>query len=160
MSADIQRSPETVCEINASDDLSVSPGIEVSTTSIPISADSIILSPDNKASLPSNNASIAPLATIPENSHVCDSAATPENFLTLSSLPVGSRLILRCRKDWRDATITAIEPDKIVLSVGAPTGRTYRVRRPHDAPLSLDGSIPVLGEGAWRIGLARYDCRW
>jgi hypothetical protein len=134
VSADIQRSPETVHESVASGDLSVSPDI---------------------------NLSVASTATIPESStHVSHHDATPENFLTLSSLPLGSHLVLRCRKDWRDATITAIEPEKIVLSVGAPTGRTYRVRRPHDAPVFLDGSIPVLGEGAWRIGLARYDCRW
>lgn len=75
-------------------------------------------------------------------------------------MPIGARLILRCRKDWRTATIAAITPDKIVLSVASPSGHTYRVRRPLDEPLSLDGSIPVLGGGCWRAGLARYDVRW
>lgn len=79
---------------------------------------------------------------------------------TLASLPVGARLILRCRRDWRDATVVAISPEAITLSVRSPSGRTYRIRRPSDSLLSFDGSIPVLGEGAWRAGLARYDMRW
>ena len=79
---------------------------------------------------------------------------------TLSSLPTGARLILRCRKDWRDATIAAINPETITLSVISPTGRTYRLRRPATSPLSFDGPIPILGEGHWRTGLARYDTRW
>ena len=89
-----------------------------------------------------------------------DSSPLTENILLLSSLPIGARLILRCRKDWRDATITGIMPDGVILSVGAPSGRTHRVRRPLDASLSLDGPIPVLGEGSWRAGLVRYDVRW
>ena len=80
--------------------------------------------------------------------------------LTLAALPLGAHLILRCRKDWRGATIVRLSPEAITLSVGAPTGRTYRVRRPPDSPLSLDGSIPVLGSGSWRVCLVHYDRRW
>jgi hypothetical protein len=88
-------------------------------------------------------------------------SAPDEQPLTLAALPVGAHLILRCRKDWRDATIIAVSLETITLSVGAPRGRTYRVRRPHDAPLSFEGAIPILGaEGAWRSGFARYDTRW
>lgn len=83
-----------------------------------------------------------------------------ENGLTLSALPIGARLILRCRKDWRDATIVTITPEAITLSIGAPSGRTYRVKRPPDALLTFDGTIPVLGEGSWRVGFASYDRRW
>jgi hypothetical protein len=83
-----------------------------------------------------------------------------ENGLTLSALPIGARLILRCRKDWRDATIVAVSLEAITLSIGAPSGRTYRVKRPPDALLTFDGTIPVLGEGSWRAGFARYDMRW
>jgi hypothetical protein len=84
----------------------------------------------------------------------------PSAQLKLAALPVGARLILRCRKDWRDATVVAASIESITLSVGSPTGRTYRVRRSPDSPLSLDGSIPVLGEGSWRAHFARYDARW
>ena len=87
------------------------------------------------------------------------SAIKPE-AVTLGSLPVGARLILRCRADWRTATVAAFEAERVVLSVASPTGHTYRVRRPHDAALAFDGCLPVLGEGCWRAGLARYDVRW
>jgi hypothetical protein len=86
--------------------------------------------------------------------------ATRTEAPTLGSLPVGARLILRCRADWRTATIAAIEGERVVLNVASPTGHTYRVRRPPDAALSFDGHLPVLGQGCWRAGLARYDVRW
>ena len=81
---------------------------------------------------------------------------------TLGSLPVGARLILRCRADWRAATVASFETDlgRVVLNVASPGGHTYRVRRPADAALAHDGHFPVLGEGRWRAGLARYDVRW
>lgn len=81
---------------------------------------------------------------------------------TLGSLPLGARLILRCRKDWRAAAVCAFEPElgRVVLLVASPSGHTYRLRRPADSPLTLDGLIPVLGEGHWRSGLVRYDLRW
>ena len=88
-----------------------------------------------------------------------DSTAS-ENILTLGSLAVGARLVLRCRKDWRDATVVARTPEEVTLAVGSPSGHTYRVRRPIDSPLTLDGPIPVLGAGSWRAGRARYDLRW
>ena len=82
--------------------------------------------------------------------------------MTLGSLPVGARLILRCRADWRAAAVAGFEPElgRVVLSVASPGGHTYRVRRPFDSPLAHDGHLPVLGEGQWRAGLARYDLRW
>ena len=83
-----------------------------------------------------------------------------EKSLTLGDLPLGARLILRCRKDWRDAVVAAISLEEVTLSVSSPSGHTYRVRRPPDSILSLDGSIPVLGEGCWRSGRVRYDVRW
>ena len=81
---------------------------------------------------------------------------------TLGALPVGARLILRCRADWRAATVASFQHDlgRVVLNVASPTGHTYRVRRPADSPLKYDGHLPVLGEGQWRAGLARYDVRW
>lgn len=82
-------------------------------------------------------------------------------MLTLGALPVGAHLILRCRKDWRDASVVSIALDVVTLSVGSPSGRTYRVRRPAEAALTLEGSIPILGVGGgWRAGRARYDARW
>lgn len=82
------------------------------------------------------------------------------NSQQLAALPLGAHLILRCRKDWRDATVVRLSLENVTLSVCAPSGRTYRVRRPPDSLLSFHGSIPVLGKGSWRTGLARYDTRW
>lgn len=97
-------------------------------------------------------------------SHAIDTAVTAAAATpTLGALPLGAHLVLRCRKDWRTATVIRIELEKITLSVSSPTGRTYRMRRPPDAPLTFEGSIPLLGETAsacWRAGLARYDVRW
>jgi hypothetical protein len=88
--------------------------------------------------------------------------AGPTHAPTLGNLPVGARLILRCRADWRAATVAAFDPAhaRVVLNVASPGGHTYRVRRPADSPLAHDGHLPILGEGSWRAGLARYDIRW
>jgi hypothetical protein len=99
-------------------------------------------------------------AALAAQSDGLDASQATKNILTLGDLPIGARLILRCRKDWRDATIAAVSLETITLSVGSPSGHTYRVRRPADATLSLDGSIPVLGEGCWRVGRVQYDLRW
>jgi len=91
------------------------------------------------------------------------SSAQTEPAHTLADLPLGARLILRCRKDWRMATVAAVALDVITLTVCSPSGHTYRVRRPLDAPLTFDGIIPLLGEttsAGWRVALARYDVRW
>ena len=95
------------------------------------------------------------------DSSPADEAATTAT--TLGALPLGAHLVLRCRKDWRTATVVRIELEKITLSVSSPTGRTYRMRRPPDAPLTFDNNIPLLDAGkpsCWRAGLARYDVRW
>ena len=100
---------------------------------------------------PANVALIAPTSD--------DAPAAP----TLASLPVGARLVIRCRKDWRTASVSSIDPDCVRLSVASPTGHTYRVRRPHDAPLAYEGALPLLGEvtaAGWRAALVRYDARW
>ena len=85
-----------------------------------------------------------------------------ETTATLGSLPVGARLILRCRADWRAATVAAYEVGlgRVILNVASPKGGTYRVRRPADSQLSYDGHVPLLGQGQWRAAFARYDVRW
>ena len=90
-------------------------------------------------------------------------AAAGAQTATLGSLPVGARLVVRCRKDWRVATVSSIEPDCVRLNVASPTGHIYRVRRPADSPLNYEGALPLLGEitpAGWRAALARYDARW
>jgi hypothetical protein len=87
-----------------------------------------------------------------------------EKQLTLGELQIGSRLVLRCRKDWREAVVSHFREDKAVLSVASDSGKTYRVRRKTDLPLILEGKIPILTEDCeeleWRENLIKYDSRW
>ena len=78
----------------------------------------------------------------------------------LSDLQIGSKLLLQCRKDWRDATVVAIGEERITLLVCSPTGYSYRVRKDADEELDFHGGIPLLGEGSWKEEIARYDVRW
>jgi len=115
---------------------------------------------------PGGLSSSAPLETAAfeaatvEAGAVAAGAVAAVTLTTLAALPLGARLVVCCRKDWRTATVVRIEPDKVTLSVSSPTGRTYRLRRTPDASLTLDGDIPLLGTGHWRTALARYDARW
>jgi hypothetical protein len=102
------------------------------------------------------------LSSSPATEDAAPQLSTGE-VLTLASLLPGSRLVLRCRKDWRAASVSALTPDYVVLIVASPSGHTYRVRRPHDSLLTFDGSIPILSDrdsSGWRVALARYDARW
>lgn len=83
--------------------------------------------------------------------------------MTLHHLPLGGRLLVRSKKDWRVAVISRINDDQITISVASPRGGCYRLRRGLDAEIEFDGQIPFLsvetGE-PWRENLVRYDLRW
>ncbi len=89
---------------------------------------------------------------------------TSEKQLTLGELPLGSRLVLRCKKDWREAVVSQFYEEKAVLMIWSVSGKTYRVRRPIAAQIIFDGAIPVLPveceELEWRENLIKYDSRW
>lgn len=112
-------------------------------------------SPDSAAAAASGD----PFASPPPDALTL---SPPDGALTLGALPLGARLILRCRKDWRAASVCAFELElgRVVLSVASPSGHTYRLRRPADAALTHDGHLPVLGTGTWRAAFARYEQRW
>ncbi|MFM9903382.1 MAG: hypothetical protein ACKVQJ_02290 [Pyrinomonadaceae bacterium] len=83
--------------------------------------------------------------------------------ITLRQLPTGTRLVVRSKLDWRFAAISKSVDDKIVLTVCSPTGRTYRLRRSLDAPITYEGAIPVLTSDFpehWRENFSSYDLRW
>jgi len=92
------------------------------------------------------------------------SAIVEKESAPLGSLPIGARLVLRCRKDWREAVVSQFYADKVVLIVNSITGKTYRVRRPIDAEIFFDGKIAVLpvtcDEIEWRESLIKFDTRW
>lgn len=113
-----------------------------------------------------------PEATCPPTDspfHVESPISSPEilapevQTITLASLHIGARLVVRCKADWRAAAISVVTPEHVKLLIHSPRGGTYRIRRPSDTPLHMDGSIPVLtdcDETTWRDGLASYDKRW
>jgi hypothetical protein len=88
---------------------------------------------------------------------------TPEPAVTLGEFPVGGRLLVRTKKDWRVAAVSRVVEDVVVLSVASPSGNTYRVRRKITAELRYDGLIPLLVGGVadeWRENFSSYDSRW
>ena len=83
--------------------------------------------------------------------------------LTLMSLTVGSRLLVRSRKDWRFAAVSRVSAEKIVLTVSSPSGRNYRMRPEASREIFMEGLIPILPceePDDWRENFCRYDCRW
>jgi hypothetical protein len=86
-----------------------------------------------------------------------------ETLITLRELPIGARLLVRTKTDWRSAVVSRIDIEKVVISVCSPTGRTYRLRRALEAEIILDGGIPILkieSEEDWRENFTKYDFRW
>lgn len=88
---------------------------------------------------------------------------TSETFITLRELPIGGRLVVRSKNDWRSAAVSKIGEEKATLTVCSPTGRTYRLRRDLETEIILDGGIAVLKietEENWRENFSKYDVRW
>ena len=82
---------------------------------------------------------------------------------TLDQLPIGSRLVVRSRTDWRYAAVSRIAEERVTITVCSPSGRTYRLRRDVSATVSLEGMIPILiheETDHWRTNFGRYDVRW
>lgn len=83
--------------------------------------------------------------------------------MKLSEIPLGGRLLVRSRADWRVAAVSRIEPEMVVLTVASPGGRNYRIRRDPKTILVSDGMIPVLtipNSDSWRANFSSYDLRW
>lgn len=88
---------------------------------------------------------------------------TSENITTLGKLPIGARLVVRSKKDWRFAVVSKFTAEKVTLIVCSPMGRTYRLHRNLESTIILDGKIPLLKietEENWRDNFSNYDLRW
>lgn len=88
---------------------------------------------------------------------------TAQTKIKLSEMPLGGRLMVRSRKDWRVAVVCRIGEEKVVLSISSPSGYNYRLHRVIDSEVAIEGSIPFLiAEDAehWRENLTSYDVRW
>ena len=88
---------------------------------------------------------------------------TAKTQITLDTLVIGSRLLVRSKKDWRFAAVSKMADGRVVLTVSSPSGYNYRLRRDMDAEIVYEGSIPILKYDEtedWRDNLSRYDLRW
>jgi hypothetical protein len=85
------------------------------------------------------------------------------NQIALRKLPVGARILIRTKKDWRAAAISSFTEEKATLIVCSPSGRTYRLFRSLETILFFEGKIPLLrieNEEDWRQNFTKYDLRW
>lgn len=80
--------------------------------------------------------------------------------INLCELPVGSRLMIQCKNDWRMAVVSAVFDESVVLRICSPKGGTYRKKCTAETVINFDGAIPFLGEGIWKETFAKYDFRW
>ena len=88
---------------------------------------------------------------------------TPETSITLRELPIGARLLIRSKADWRSAVISRINAETITIIVCSPKGGTYRLSRKPEAEIIFDGFIPILkieSDENWRENFTKYDFRW
>jgi hypothetical protein len=88
---------------------------------------------------------------------------TAETQITLRQLAIGSRLLVRTKKDWRMAVVSQFGEEKATLIICSPNGRTYRLRRCLESLIVYDGKIPLLKieeEENWRENFSKYDFRW
>lgn len=87
----------------------------------------------------------------------------PQSQITLGEFPLGGRLLVRSKKDWRVAVVSRKTEEFISLSIASPTGYNYRLRRAADLEIMFDGRIPFLQPTEpenWRSNFSRYDLRW
>jgi hypothetical protein len=88
---------------------------------------------------------------------------TTKTQITLRELPIGARLLIRSKTDWRVAVVSQFYEEKTTLIVCSPSGRTYRLRRLSEMEIIFDGKIPILkseSEDTWRNNFSKYDVRW
>lgn len=86
-----------------------------------------------------------------------------QDQIRLGEMPVGTRLLVRSKKDWRPAVVSRVTEEQVTVSIASPTGYNYRLRRDKEAIICFDGAIPILLSeypDTWRENLSVYDPRW
>lgn len=80
----------------------------------------------------------------------------------LADLPIGSRLLVRSKTDWRSGAISKIVQEIVTITVASPSGFSYRLRRNIHTEIFFDGEMPILeySDENWRDNFAKYDFRW
>ena len=86
-----------------------------------------------------------------------------QSRITLGEFPLGGRLLVRSKKDWRVAVVSRKTEEYISISIASPRGGCYRIRRTAEVLIQLDGGIPYLPKDEtepWRENFTGYDVRW
>ncbi len=81
----------------------------------------------------------------------------------LRDLPVGTRLIIRTKTDWRSAVISRIGESGVSLRVCCSTGRVYWTKRASEMEVILEENIfrlETIVEEDWRTNFAKFEVRW
>ena len=84
-------------------------------------------------------------------------------LIKLSDIPIGGRVLVRSRVDWRTAVVSRITDEGITLSVASPKGRNYRLRRTAEHAVGIANGLPFLVSETrenWNENFAVYDSRW
>ncbi|MEW6362013.1 MAG: hypothetical protein AB1477_07845 [Acidobacteriota bacterium] len=86
-----------------------------------------------------------------------------QNKITLSQMPIGSRILFRSRNEWRAASIARVADGRVSIQIASPLGRIYRISRSADTALYFDGRFyrlrPKVNSGDF-VPVAVYDRRW
>lgn len=88
---------------------------------------------------------------------------TSSHRLTLGEFPLGGRLLVRSKKDWRVAVVARKTEEYVSISIASPTGYNYRTRHTVETELLFDGRVHFLNKydtEPWPENLTGYDVRW
>jgi hypothetical protein len=83
--------------------------------------------------------------------------------ITLSDLPVGTRLLIRTKKDWRSAVISRTGETDVALRVCCSSGRTYWTKRASEMFVVREENIfrlETIADEDWRTNFAKFEVRW
>ncbi|MBX3292246.1 MAG: hypothetical protein KF881_05050 [Acidobacteria bacterium] len=87
----------------------------------------------------------------------------PPETLKLSDLPLGGRLLVRSKTEWRNAAISRISNERVSISVESKRGRTYKIFRHPETEVAKECSFyyVVCGESPdWKTNFLSPDRRW
>ncbi len=83
--------------------------------------------------------------------------------ILLSELPVGTRLLIRTKKDWRSAVISRVGETDVALRVCCSSGRTYWTKRASEMSVVREENIfrlETIADEDWRANFAKFEVRW
>lgn len=88
----------------------------------------------------------------------------PKTEITLGEFPIGGRLLVRSKKDWRVAVVSRKTVEgRVSISIASPSGHCYRIHRSAEITVSFDGPFPYIPKDdsePWRENFTIYDNRW